>query len=122
MTAESPELPLAAAFPDADRAQWQRLVEGVLRKSGVAEATGPAAEDTLATDLQDGIRVRPLYTAEDGTAALGHPGFPPFVRAGRPRARPSPGGTYASTMSTPIPSGPMNRCWPIWRTASPRSG
>ncbi|MFE1171074.1 methylmalonyl-CoA mutase family protein [Streptomyces sp. NPDC058773] len=84
MTAESPELPLAAAFPDADRAQWQRLVEGVLRKSGVAEATGAAAEDALATDLQDGIRVRPLYTAEDGTAALGHPGFPPFVRAGRP--------------------------------------
>ncbi|MCR8579790.1 methylmalonyl-CoA mutase subunit beta, partial [Streptomyces sp. Isolate_219] len=84
MTAESPELPLAAAFPDADRAQWQRLVEGVLRKSGVAEATGAAAEDVLATDLQDGIRVRPLYTAEDGTAAPGHPGFPPFVRAGRP--------------------------------------
>ncbi|MFJ3952234.1 methylmalonyl-CoA mutase subunit beta [Streptomyces sp. Je 1-4] len=84
MTAESPELPLAAAFPDADRAQWQRLVEGVLRKSGVAEATGAAAEDALATDLQDGIRVRPLYTAEDGTAAPGHPGFPPFVRAGRP--------------------------------------
>ncbi|MGW8552431.1 methylmalonyl-CoA mutase family protein [Streptomyces tubercidicus] len=84
MTAESPELPLAAAFPDADRAQWQRLVEGVLRKSGVTEATGPAAEDVLSTDLQDGIRVRPLYTAEDGTAALGHPGFPPFVRAGRP--------------------------------------
>lgn len=84
MTAESPELPLAAAFPDADRAQWQRLVEGVLRKSGVTEATGPAAEDVLSTDLQDGIRIRPLYTAEDGTAALGHPGFPPFVRAGRP--------------------------------------
>ncbi|AZS75188.1 methylmalonyl-CoA mutase small subunit [Streptomyces lydicus] len=84
MTAESPELPLAAAFPDADRAQWQRLVEGVLRKSGVAEAAGAAAEDVLATDLQDGIRVRPLYTAEDGTATPGHPGFPPFVRAGRP--------------------------------------
>ncbi|GAU65688.1 methylmalonyl-CoA mutase small subunit [Streptomyces sp. NBRC 110611] len=84
MTAESPELPLAAAFPDADREQWQRLVEGVLRKSGVIDATGPAAEDALTTDLQDGIRVRPLYTAEDGGAPLGHPGFPPFVRAGRP--------------------------------------
>ncbi|GGU51240.1 methylmalonyl-CoA mutase [Streptomyces albospinus] len=84
MTAESPELPLAAAFPDADRAQWQRLVEGVLRKSGVAEAAGAAAEDALATDLQDGIRIRPLYTAEDAPSALGHPGFPPFVRAGRP--------------------------------------
>ncbi|UKY53744.1 methylmalonyl-CoA mutase small subunit [Streptomyces inhibens] len=84
MTAESPELPLAAAFPDADREQWQRLVEGVLRKSGVTQATGAAAEDALATDLQDAIRIRPLYTAEDGPAALGHPGFPPFVRAGRP--------------------------------------
>ncbi|MFF8785770.1 methylmalonyl-CoA mutase family protein [Streptomyces sp. NPDC015125] len=84
MTAESPELPLAAAFPDADREQWQRLVEGVLRKSGVTEATGTAAEDALTTDLQDGIRIRPLYTAEDGTGALGLPGFPPFVRAGRP--------------------------------------
>ncbi|ARF58547.1 methylmalonyl-CoA mutase small subunit [Streptomyces gilvosporeus] len=84
MTAESPELPLASAFPDADRAQWQRLVEGVLRKSGVTQAAGAAAEDTLATDLQDGIRIRPLYTAEDAPAAAGHPGFPPFVRAGRP--------------------------------------
>ncbi|AJT62963.1 Methylmalonyl-CoA mutase small subunit [Streptomyces lydicus] len=84
MTAESPELPLAAAFPDADRAQWQRLVEGVLRKSGVTDAAGAAAEDALATDLQDGIRIRPLYTAEDAPAAPGHPGFPPFVRAGRP--------------------------------------
>ncbi|MEU9114931.1 methylmalonyl-CoA mutase subunit beta [Streptomyces sp. NPDC048483] len=84
MTAESPELPLAAAFPDVDREQWQRLVEGVLRKSGVTQAAGAAAEDALATDLQDGIRIRPLYTAEDTSAAAGHPGFPPFVRAGRP--------------------------------------
>ncbi|MFD8549560.1 methylmalonyl-CoA mutase small subunit [Streptomyces sp. NPDC059649] len=84
MTAESTELPLAAAFPDADREQWRHLVEGVLRKSGVTEATGAAAEDALATDLQDGIRVRPLYTAEDGPAAPGRPGFPPFVRGGRP--------------------------------------
>ncbi|MFB6438758.1 methylmalonyl-CoA mutase family protein [Streptomyces sp. NPDC056411] len=83
MTAEPPELPLAAAFPDADREQWQHLVEGVLRKSGAAPATGAAAEDALATDLQDGIRIRPLYTAENGTAPLGHPGFPPFVRGGR---------------------------------------
>ncbi|KIZ15187.1 methylmalonyl-CoA mutase subunit beta [Streptomyces natalensis] len=84
MTAESPELPLASAFPDADRAQWQRLVEGVLHKSGVTQAAGAAAEDALATDLQDGIRIRPLYTAEDAQSAAGHPGFPPFVRAGRP--------------------------------------
>ncbi|MFB7630125.1 methylmalonyl-CoA mutase family protein [Streptomyces sp. NPDC056149] len=84
MTAESPELPLAGAFPAADREQWQRLVEGVLRKSGATEAAGAAAEDALATDLQDGIRVRPLYTAQDAPPAAGLPGFPPFVRASRP--------------------------------------
>ncbi|MFK0291274.1 methylmalonyl-CoA mutase family protein [Streptomyces sp. NPDC090442] len=84
MTAESPELPLAGAFPAADREQWQRLVEGVLRKSGAAEAAGAAAEDALATDLQDGIRLRPLYTAQDAPPAAGLPGFPPFVRASRP--------------------------------------
>ncbi|MER7986004.1 methylmalonyl-CoA mutase family protein [Streptomyces noursei] len=84
MTAESPELPLAAAFPAAEREQWQRLVEGVLRKSGASEATGAAAEDALATDLQDGIRVAPLYTAEDAPPAAGLPGFAPFVRAARP--------------------------------------
>ncbi|PNE37993.1 methylmalonyl-CoA mutase subunit beta [Streptomyces noursei] len=84
MTAESPELPLAAAFPAAEREQWQRLVEGVLRKSGASEAAGAAAEDALATDLQDGIRVRPLYTAQDAPPAAGLPGFPPFIRASRP--------------------------------------
>lgn len=122
MTAESPELPLAAAFPEADRAQWQRLVEGVLRKSGVTEASGAAAEDALATDLQDGIRVRPLYTAEDGGGALGHPGFPRSSGPGAPRAAPSPDGTYASATRTPIRGAPTRRSSPIWRTVSPRSG
>ncbi|MFE7313231.1 methylmalonyl-CoA mutase family protein [Streptomyces sp. NPDC057555] len=84
MTAESPELPLAAAFPAADREQWQRLVEGVLRKSGASQAAGAAAEDALATDLQDEIRVQPLYTAQDAPPAAGLPGFAPFVRAARP--------------------------------------
>ncbi|MGG2459904.1 methylmalonyl-CoA mutase family protein [Streptomyces sp. RGM 3693] len=84
MTAQSPELPLAAAFPAAEREQWQRLVEGVLRKSGVSDAAGAAAEDALATDLQDDIRVRPLYTAEDAPPAVGLPGFAPFVRSARP--------------------------------------
>lgn len=74
---------LAAEFPDATREQWQRLVEGVLRKSGT-EAAGTAAEDALATALQDGLRTRPLYTADDVTPETGLPGFPPFVRGGRP--------------------------------------
>ncbi|MCC2276128.1 methylmalonyl-CoA mutase small subunit [Streptomyces sp. ET3-23] len=76
---------LAAEFPDATRDQWQRLVEGVLSKAGT-DAAGAAAEDALATALQDGLATRPLYTAENGAGAVGHPGFPPFVRGGRPGA------------------------------------
>ncbi|ARZ71334.1 methylmalonyl-CoA mutase small subunit [Streptomyces sp. HU2014] len=78
---------LAAEFPDASRGQWQRLVEGVLRKAGTTDASGPAAEAALATRLQDGLATSPLYTAEDADTASGrpgYPGFPPFVRGGRP--------------------------------------
>ncbi|MFF3462207.1 methylmalonyl-CoA mutase family protein [Streptomyces sp. NPDC002619] len=76
-------LPLAAEFPDATHEQWQRLVEGVLRKSG-KEVSGAAAEDALSTTLEDGLRTRPLYTARDSAPATGLPGFAPFVRGARP--------------------------------------
>ncbi|MEU6611510.1 methylmalonyl-CoA mutase subunit beta [Streptomyces shenzhenensis] len=76
-------LSLAAGFPDATHEQWQRLVEGVLRKSG-KEASGAAAEDALSTTLEDGLRTRPLYTARDAAPDPGLPGFAPFVRGGRP--------------------------------------
>ncbi|MFF4036576.1 methylmalonyl-CoA mutase family protein [Streptomyces sp. NPDC001816] len=76
-------LSLAAEFPDATHEQWQRLVEGVLRKSG-KEVSGAAAEDALSTTLEDGLRTRPLYTARDGAPDPGLPGFAPFVRGGRP--------------------------------------
>ncbi|MFI9273100.1 methylmalonyl-CoA mutase small subunit [Kitasatospora sp. NPDC052896] len=84
MTVLPEGLPLAAEFPDATREQWQRLVEGVLRKSGAQNVTGTDAEEALTTQLQDGLRARPLYTAEDAPADAGYPGFPPFVRGGRP--------------------------------------
>ncbi|MFG2194138.1 methylmalonyl-CoA mutase family protein [Streptomyces sp. NPDC048639] len=74
-------LSLAAEFPDAPRKQWQSLVEGVLRKSG-ADVSDTAAEDTLSTELEDGLTTRPLYTAEDGPGDPGYPGFPPFLRGG----------------------------------------
>jgi methylmalonyl-CoA mutase len=74
---------LAAEFPDADHEQWQRLVEGVLRKAG-KDAAGPAAEDALSTALEDGITTRPLYTAGDGAHPAGFPGFAPFTRGGTP--------------------------------------
>ncbi|MFJ6135787.1 methylmalonyl-CoA mutase family protein [Kitasatospora sp. NPDC092286] len=85
MTVPPEGLPLAAEFPAAHREQWQHLVEGVLRKSGAQPADGAAAEEALTTALQDGLRARPLYTAEDAPATPGHPGFPPFVRGGRPQ-------------------------------------
>ncbi|QGV77243.1 methylmalonyl-CoA mutase subunit beta [Streptomyces ficellus] len=75
-------LSLAADFPAATHEQWQRLVEGVLRKSG-KEAEGTAAEDALSTALEDGLRTRPLYTAHDTAPEPGFPGFAPFVRGGR---------------------------------------
>ncbi|MEW2621519.1 methylmalonyl-CoA mutase family protein [Streptomyces sp. NPDC048106] len=76
-------LPLAAEFPDATHEQWQRLVEGVLRKSG-KEVSGTAAEDALSTTLEDGLRTRPLYTPRDTAPDPGLPGFAPYVRGARP--------------------------------------
>ncbi|MEU2155373.1 methylmalonyl-CoA mutase small subunit [Streptomyces sp. NPDC019396] len=79
-------LSLAAEFPDATHEQWQRLVEGVLRKSG-KDVSGAAAEDALSTALEDGLVARPLYTADTaGTeqSLAGYPGFAPYVRGGRP--------------------------------------
>ncbi|WP_340559713.1 methylmalonyl-CoA mutase subunit beta [Streptomyces sp. GSL17-111] len=79
-------LSLAAEFPEVTRAQWQHLVEGVLRKSGASEATGAGAEEALSTPLEDGLSTRPLYTADDAPGGgAGYPGFAPFVRGGTPR-------------------------------------
>lgn len=74
-------LSLAAEFPDATHEQWQRLVEGVLRKSG-KDVSGTAAEEALSTALEDGLTTRPLYTSHDAAPDAGHPGFAPFVRGG----------------------------------------
>lgn len=78
------EFSLAAEFPDASREEWQRLVEGVLRKTGASEASGPAVEDVLATEFEGGLTARPLYTASDSPGDPGYPGALPFVRGGKP--------------------------------------
>ncbi|MFD9118758.1 methylmalonyl-CoA mutase family protein [Streptomyces bottropensis] len=75
-------LELAAEFPDTTHEQWQRLVAGVLRKSG-KDVEGTQAEEALSTALEDGLRTRPLYTAHDTAPPAGFPGFAPFVRGGR---------------------------------------
>jgi methylmalonyl-CoA mutase len=85
---------LGASFPAATREQWQHLVEGVLANSGKQGRAGTAAEEALATEVEEGLRVQPLYTAADlgGDAALfadttvpdaGWPGFAPFTRGAR---------------------------------------
>jgi len=82
-------LSLAAGFPQADRGQWQELVAGILRRSGLGVASG-SVEDALRTSVDSGLEVAPLYVAEDAADLpryVGVPGLAPFVRgsrAGRP--------------------------------------
>lgn len=77
------EPPLAAEFPAASREDWQRLIGAVLAKSGKPGLAGAAAEEALATEVEDGLRVRPLYTAQDTAPDAGWPGFAPFTRGGQ---------------------------------------
>ncbi|HEV2635742.1 MAG TPA: methylmalonyl-CoA mutase subunit beta [Actinocrinis sp.] len=103
MTVTPEQLPLAAEFPAANREQWQRLVEGVLRKSGVQDASGDAAQEALATDLEDGLHVLPLYTAEDGAVETGYPGAPPFTRAAAPQGTALNGWDVRQRLAEPDP-------------------
>ncbi len=82
---EPAELTLAAEFGTPDRADWQELVVGVLRKTGaLAEDFDGAPESLLTSRTYDGIEIQPLYTAEDAAPPAGFPGLPPFVRGARP--------------------------------------
>ena len=51
------ELVLAGEFPAATRADWQALVDAVLRKSG--------ADSLPVNTTYDGITLAPLYTSAD---------------------------------------------------------
>ena len=70
-----------AEFPRASREQWQDLVAAVLAKSGKTGLTGSQAEEALATEVEDGLWVQPLYTAQDTAPGPGpgQPGFAPFA-------------------------------------------
>ncbi|SDJ60563.1 methylmalonyl-CoA mutase subunit beta [Streptomyces indicus] len=94
-------LSLAAEFPDATHEQWQRLVEGVLRKSG-KEVSGDAAEDALSTKLEDGLTTRPLYTHAD--TAPGLPGFAPYLRGARPEGNAAAGWDVRQRHAQPDPA------------------
>ena len=84
MTASEAPLDLAADFPPGSREQWRALVASVLAKSGAKFSDG-TPEDALCYRSYDGLRIAPLYTADDlpdgvGLDAAGLPGEPPFVR------------------------------------------
>lgn len=72
------ELPLAAEFDRPDRADWERLVEAVLSKTG-------SRPEALITHTYEGIAIQPLYTAADEAPPSGYPGLSPFVRGSRPQ-------------------------------------
>jgi methylmalonyl-CoA mutase len=87
------ELSLAAGFDAATRDQWRELVAGVLRKAGRGDLPDPV-EDALSRTVATGVRVAPLYTAEDASdlpTAVGVPGLAPFVRGSRAGAHPEGG-------------------------------
>ncbi|MFJ5727416.1 methylmalonyl-CoA mutase family protein [Streptomyces paradoxus] len=98
-------LELAGEFPDVPHEQWQRLVAGVLRKSG-KDVEGAEAEEALSTALEDGLRTRPLYTARDSAPEAGLPGFAPFVRGGRAEGN-TLGGWDVRQRHTVADSGPV---------------
>ncbi|WP_194891854.1 methylmalonyl-CoA mutase family protein [Catenulispora pinisilvae] len=79
------DLALASLFPAPSREQWQRLVAGVLAKSGKQGLEGQDAEKALSTALEDGLFAQPLYTADDQAPDAGFPGVAPYVRGNRPQ-------------------------------------
>ncbi|WP_078949424.1 methylmalonyl-CoA mutase family protein [Streptomyces mutabilis] len=89
-------------FPEVSHEQWQRLVEGVLSKSG-RDVSGAAAEDALSTTLEDGLTVRPLYTGRDTAPDAGYPGFAPYVRGGRPEGSAAGGWDVRQRHTRPEP-------------------
>jgi methylmalonyl-CoA mutase len=78
MAQDRESVALAAGFPTGTRDDWRALVAAVLAKSG---RTGDP-EEALSSTTYDGIRIKPLYTAEDvpGLDVDGLPGHPPYVR------------------------------------------
>lgn len=57
------ELSFASDFPQASRAQWLALVEGVLK--------GASFDKTLVSQSADGLRIEPLYAKAEGAAVIG---------------------------------------------------
>lgn len=103
--AVTPErLDLAAEFGSPARADWQRLVTQVLRKTGaLPEDFAGAPESLLTSSTYDGIEIQPLYTAEDQAPPAGFPGLPPYVRGSRPEGSAGTGWDIRALHADPDP-------------------
>ncbi len=105
------ELTLAAEFPAASREQWEKLVVGVLDKSGARGLLPAAAAEQLNVTV-GGIRIAGIYGPDDVAAAgvpdAGFPGAAPFVRGGVPRG-PSAAGTCGRCSTCPTRRLPASR-------------
>ena len=125
MTALEEELPLASEFPAASREQWQQLVAGRAGASPARPALRmAAAEQALATEVEDGLRVQPaVHRGGHGGLIPGWPGLRAVHRAaGERRARPLAGWDVRQRHADPDPQRTNGPCSPTWRTAPPRSG
>lgn len=115
-------LSLAAEFPSTTHEQWQRLVEGVLRKAG-KEVSAATAEAALSTALEDDLTTHPLYTAHDDAPDPGFPGFAPFVRGGRPEGNTTGGWDvrqrHATLAGDPVLADLENGVTSLWLTVGP---
>ncbi len=96
VTAQDPpeveELALAARFDPVSRAQW------------VEAAGGDAAVRALGTATLDGVTLRPLYTADDAPAEIGHPGVSPYARGSRAQGAGPDGWDVRQHHSDPDPA------------------
>lgn len=72
---ETETLSLASDFPTPDSAVWMELVE---------KSLGGKPYEKLTSTSYDGLKIKPLYTADDGDAEIGIPGMAPFVRGASP--------------------------------------
>jgi methylmalonyl-CoA mutase len=97
-------LSLAGDFPTPSRDEWLALVSGVLAKSGAAADVDP--EDALSFTTYDGIKIRPLYTADDAhdLDADGVPGHSPFVRGATEDGAAAAGWDVRAPHSDPDPA------------------
>ncbi len=107
-TGNPESLTLGAEFPAATREQWRELVAGVLKKSGAdADPAQGTPEELLASATYDGIRLSPLYAADDadhGGLDSGFPGLAPFTRGRRPEGVVSGGWEVRQHYTDPDPA------------------